>query len=158
MAEITAANVKNLRDRTGAGMMDAKAALVEASGDVEMAIEILRKKGQAKATKKAEAAAKAKAEREASKATKAAAKAALDEARKTHNHAAHAEVRRRGDELRASCLCACGCGQVVPRAVFCPGHDSRLASRLLAALAAGATDAEVRALVVEAVPAPAVVG
>ena len=53
MAEITAANVKNLRDRTGAGMMDAKAALVEASGDVEMAIEILRKKGQAKATKKA---------------------------------------------------------------------------------------------------------
>src|SRR3712207_265079 len=44
MTAITAQEVKALRDRTGAGMMDAKKALVEASGDVDQAIEILRKK------------------------------------------------------------------------------------------------------------------
>ena len=44
MATVTAQEVKALRDRTGAGMMDAKKALVEASGDVDQAIEILRKK------------------------------------------------------------------------------------------------------------------
>lgn len=45
MAEITAAMVKQLRERTGAGMMDCKKALEEASGDYEQAIEVLRKKG-----------------------------------------------------------------------------------------------------------------
>src|SRR3954454_1884822 len=49
---ITAADVKALRDRTGAGMMDSKAALTEADGDVERAIEILRVKGQASAAKR----------------------------------------------------------------------------------------------------------
>src|SRR6201999_3330592 len=49
---ITAADVKALRDRTGAAMMDSKAALVEADGDVERAIEILRVKGQASAAKR----------------------------------------------------------------------------------------------------------
>jgi elongation factor Ts len=44
MPEISAADVKALRDRTGAGMMDCKKALVESGGDVEKAIEILRKK------------------------------------------------------------------------------------------------------------------
>jgi elongation factor Ts len=52
MAEITASLVKELRDKTGAGMMDAKAALVEMKGDMEAAVDWLRKKGLAKAAKK----------------------------------------------------------------------------------------------------------
>ncbi|MFN6991923.1 MAG: translation elongation factor Ts [Fervidobacterium sp.] len=51
--EISAQMVKELRERTGAGMMDCKNALTEAEGDFEKAIEILRKKGLAKAAKKA---------------------------------------------------------------------------------------------------------
>ena len=51
--EITASLVKELRERTGAGMMDCKAALSDARGDIEMAIEIMRKSGAAKAAKKA---------------------------------------------------------------------------------------------------------
>lgn len=51
--EISAQMVKELRERTGAGMMDCKNALMEAEGDFEKAIEILRKKGLAKAAKKA---------------------------------------------------------------------------------------------------------
>ena len=50
---ITAALVKELRDRTAAGMMDCKKALVETNGDIEAAIEHMRKNGQAKAAKKA---------------------------------------------------------------------------------------------------------
>jgi elongation factor Ts len=50
---ITAADVKKLRDRTGAGMMECKAALTEANGDFEEAITILRKRGLATAAKKA---------------------------------------------------------------------------------------------------------
>lgn len=53
MANITAAQVKALRDATGAGMMDAKAALIEANGNMEEATKILRKKGLAAAGKKA---------------------------------------------------------------------------------------------------------
>ena len=53
MAEITAAMVKDLREKTGAGMMDCKNALVEANGNLEKASEILRKKGIASASKKA---------------------------------------------------------------------------------------------------------
>lgn len=53
MAEITAKLVKELRDRTGAGMMECKKALVEAQGDIELAIDNMRKSGQAKAAKKA---------------------------------------------------------------------------------------------------------
>ncbi len=49
---ISAADVKALRDRTGAAMMDAKSALVEADGDVDRAIELLRVKGQASAAKR----------------------------------------------------------------------------------------------------------
>jgi elongation factor Ts len=49
---ISAQDVKTLRDRTGAGMMDCKAALQEAGGDIEKAIEILRVKGQASAAKR----------------------------------------------------------------------------------------------------------
>jgi elongation factor Ts len=49
---ITAADVKALRDRTGAAMMDCKAALSEADGDVERAVELLRVKGQASAAKR----------------------------------------------------------------------------------------------------------
>ncbi len=52
MAEITASMVKELRETTGAGMMDAKAALVENNGDIEAAIDWLRTKGLAKAAKK----------------------------------------------------------------------------------------------------------
>ena len=52
MADIAAKDVKALRDRTGAGMMDCKTALVEAEGDLEKAIEILRVKGQAQAAKR----------------------------------------------------------------------------------------------------------
>ena len=52
MAEITAAMVKDLREKTGAGMMDAKNALVENKGDMETAVDWLRKKGLAKAEKK----------------------------------------------------------------------------------------------------------
>lgn len=51
--QITAAMVKELRERTGAGMMDCKKALNEANGDIETAIEAMRKSGVAKAAKKA---------------------------------------------------------------------------------------------------------
>jgi elongation factor Ts len=54
MAGISAAEVKGLRDRTGAGMMECKSALEEADGDVERAIEILRVRGQARAAKRGE--------------------------------------------------------------------------------------------------------
>jgi elongation factor Ts len=54
MAEITAALVKQLRDKTGAGMMDAKKALVENNGDIEAASDWLREKGILKAAKKAD--------------------------------------------------------------------------------------------------------
>jgi elongation factor Ts len=53
MAEITAALVKELREKTGAGMMECKNALTEAQGDIEEAVKILRKKGLAAAGKKA---------------------------------------------------------------------------------------------------------
>lgn len=52
MAEITAAMVKELREQTGAGMMDCKKALNETGGNMEEAVEVLRKNGQAKAVKK----------------------------------------------------------------------------------------------------------
>ena len=51
---ISAKEVKALRDRTGAGMMDCKKALTEAAGDIEAAIDLLRAKGAAKAAKRAE--------------------------------------------------------------------------------------------------------
>jgi len=53
MAEITMSAIKELREKTGAGMMDCKSALTEANGDETQAIEILRKKGMASAGKKA---------------------------------------------------------------------------------------------------------
>lgn len=53
MAEITAAMVKELREKTGAGFGDCKSALAEANGDVEEAVKVLRKKGLAAASKKA---------------------------------------------------------------------------------------------------------
>jgi len=53
MAEISAAMVKQLREKTGAGMMDCKSALREVGGDIEKAIEFLRKKGLATAQKRA---------------------------------------------------------------------------------------------------------
>src|SRR4030095_13090119 len=53
MAEITAATVKELRERTGAGMMDCKKALAEANGEMEAAIDWLRAKGLAAAAKQA---------------------------------------------------------------------------------------------------------
>lgn len=54
MVKVTAADVNNLRKTTGAGMMDCKNALVEADGDFDKAIEILRKKGQKVAAKRAD--------------------------------------------------------------------------------------------------------
>jgi elongation factor Ts len=54
MANVTAQMVKELRERTGAGMMDCKAALNETNGDLEAGIDLLRKKGLAKAAKKAD--------------------------------------------------------------------------------------------------------
>ena len=51
---ISAQQVKELRERTGAGFMDCRSALVEASGDLEEAVNVLRKKGQAAAQKKAQ--------------------------------------------------------------------------------------------------------
>jgi elongation factor Ts len=51
--QVTAQLVKELRDRTGAGMMDCKAALADAQGDLEKAVDVLRKKGLAAAAKKA---------------------------------------------------------------------------------------------------------
>jgi elongation factor Ts len=53
MAEITAALVKELRERTGAGMMECKRALQDIGGDIDAAVELMRKAGQAKADKKA---------------------------------------------------------------------------------------------------------
>jgi elongation factor Ts len=52
MANISAGMVKDLRDKTGAGMMDCKGALAETNGDIELAIDLLRKRGLAKAAKK----------------------------------------------------------------------------------------------------------
>jgi elongation factor Ts len=54
MSTITAAMVKDLREKTGAGMMDCKTALTESNGDMEAAIEWLRKKGLSKAAKKSD--------------------------------------------------------------------------------------------------------
>jgi elongation factor Ts len=56
-AQISAGDVKALRERTGAGMMDCKKALQEAGGDMDKAIELLRVKGQAQAAKRGERAA-----------------------------------------------------------------------------------------------------
>ncbi|HON07028.1 MAG TPA: translation elongation factor Ts, partial [Verrucomicrobiota bacterium] len=53
MAEITASDVAKLREMTSVGMMECKKALVEAKGDINLAVEILRKKGIASAAKKA---------------------------------------------------------------------------------------------------------
>ena len=53
MAEVTAALVKELREKTGAGMMDCKAALGDSGGDIEAAVDWLRKKGLSAAAKKA---------------------------------------------------------------------------------------------------------
>jgi len=53
MATISATAVKDLREKTGAGMMDAKKALEEANGDFEKAVDILRTKGLSAAAKKA---------------------------------------------------------------------------------------------------------
>jgi len=53
MATITAGQVKELREKTGAGMMECKAALTEADGDQDKAVELLRKKGLASAAKRA---------------------------------------------------------------------------------------------------------
>jgi elongation factor Ts len=53
MAEISAQKVKELRERTGAGMMDCKRALEESAGDVEKAVVLIRERGQATAAKKA---------------------------------------------------------------------------------------------------------
>ena len=53
MAEITAGMVKQLRDQTGAGMMECKAALTEANGNMEEAVTLLRKRGLAQAAKRA---------------------------------------------------------------------------------------------------------
>ncbi|HUC20682.1 MAG TPA: translation elongation factor Ts [Candidatus Polarisedimenticolaceae bacterium] len=54
MSEVTVEAIKNLRDTTGAGMMDAKKALVEAEGNMDAAIQALRKRGMAKAAKRAD--------------------------------------------------------------------------------------------------------
>jgi elongation factor Ts len=53
MANVSASDVKTLRERTGAGMMDCKKALVEVDGDIDKAIELLRTRGTAMAEKKA---------------------------------------------------------------------------------------------------------
>ncbi len=53
MATITADQVKQLRDKTGAGMMECKAALTEANGNMEEAVTLLRKRGLAQAAKRA---------------------------------------------------------------------------------------------------------
>jgi elongation factor Ts len=53
MAEITATLVKTLRERTGAGMMDCKKALISTHGDIELAVDAMRKAGQANAAKRA---------------------------------------------------------------------------------------------------------
>jgi len=53
MANVSASLVKELRDQTGAGMMDCKAALSETGGNLEAAVDWLRKKGLSKAAKKA---------------------------------------------------------------------------------------------------------
>ena len=53
-AQISAADVKKLRERTGAGMMDCKKALQETGGDIDKAVELLRVKGQAQAAKRGE--------------------------------------------------------------------------------------------------------
>jgi len=54
VSKVTAADVKALREKTGAGMMDSKAALTEADGDIDRAIELLRVKGQASAAKRSD--------------------------------------------------------------------------------------------------------
>ena len=58
MAEITSEMVKSLREKTSAGMMDCKKALTECGGDMEQAVDYLRKKGLASANKRTDRAAK----------------------------------------------------------------------------------------------------
>jgi elongation factor Ts len=58
MSNVSAADVKKLREMTGAGMMDCKKALTEAGGDFDKAIEVLRKKGQKLSAKRADREAK----------------------------------------------------------------------------------------------------
>ena len=86
---ITAADVKKLRDLTGAGMMDSKKALVEADGDFDKAVEVLRVKGAAKAAQRG-------AERQRLAARQHRARA-LRGARRpvAHSHASRAEGARR---------------------------------------------------------------
>ena len=76
MAQVTAKMVKELRDMTGVGMMDAKRALVEVDGDMDQAVDYLRENGMAKAAKKA---AKGQPEEEPKKAGRPAKEASSDD-------------------------------------------------------------------------------
>jgi elongation factor Ts len=100
MAPIAAADVKKLRDATGAGMMDAKKALTEADGDFEKAIEVLRVSGAAKAAKRG-------AERSASNGLVAAADGALIKlGAETDFVAKNDEFQRLGAEIVAAVAAA----------------------------------------------------
>ena len=123
MATIAAADVKKLRDATGAGMMDCKKALTESDGDYEKAVEFLRVNGQAKAAKRG-------AERSASNGLVASVDGALlqlgaetdfvaknDEFQTLANAAVQAVAATRADSVDAANAAAMPSGQTVGEAV-----------------------------------------
>lgn len=124
---ITAADVKKLRDATGAGMMDAKKALTEADGDYDAAVEILRVTGQAKMAKRSD--------REASNGLVAAAgKAVIQLAAETDFVAKNAEFMATADQIAQAVEAAKADGRDAAGAVELPGGQT--VSQTLGALAA----------------------
>ena len=117
MATITAAEVKKLRDATGAGMMDAKKALTEADGDFDGAVEILRVTGQAKMAKRSD--------REASNGLVAAAgKTVIQLGAETDFVAKNAEFMALADEIAAAVDAAGAHGVEAAGAVALPSGQT----------------------------------
>src|SRR3712207_6232958 len=114
---ITAADVKRLRDLTGAGMMDAKKALTETDGDFDLAVETLRVKGQAKAAKRG-------AEREATAGLVATAGGALVELNSETDFVAKSEeFVAAAQEIAAAATASKASDAETLRAATIPGLD-----------------------------------
>ena len=117
MANFSASDVKKLRDMTGAGMMECKAALQEAGGDLDQAIEVLRVKGQAKAAKRG-------AEREATAGLVATAGGALVELNSETDFVAKSEeFVAAAQEIAAAATASKASDAETLRAATIPGLD-----------------------------------
>lgn len=120
MAEITAAMVKDLRERTGVGMMDCKTALKETDGDIDAAIDWLRTKGLAKAAKKA---GRVAAEGLVGIAAEGAAGAVVEVNSETDFVARNADFQKMVSTVASVALATDGSTEAVAAAAF-PGADS----------------------------------